>query len=100
MPLAGIGGMLAFSSHGSGLRELKNSRVARAGAVPTPLMTTTGWSFILISRGISPPRPKWSISVMEAARVAATPASTALPPCSRICVPAATSWLLPAPSMK
>ena len=42
MPLTGTGGIVALSSQGSGLRELKNSRVASAGAVPTPLITTTG----------------------------------------------------------
>src|SRR5689334_24016822 len=37
---------------------------------------------------------------MAAARTVATPASTAFPPCSRMRMPAATSRLLPAPTMK
>ena len=54
------------------------------GAVPTPLMATTGLPAILIRIGISPPRPKWSCSVTAAASTVATPASTALPPCVRM----------------
>jgi hypothetical protein len=40
--------------------------------------------------GTSPPKPKCEISTIDAAKTVATPASIALPPCSRIRVPAWT----------
>jgi len=56
--LPGIGGRLPAFSHGSGGRLAKNSGVAKPGAVPTPLIATTGLPAIFTSRGISPPMPK------------------------------------------
>ena len=46
--------------------------------------------------GTSPPRPKWEISLTAAAKVAATPASTALPPRASIRMPASAAKCRPA----
>src|SRR3990172_12143198 len=46
--------------------------------------------------GTSPPRPKWEISVTAAANVAATPASTALPPRASMRSPASAAKCRPA----
>jgi len=80
-PLPGIISILAWRNH---------STVARAGAVPWPLIATVravhgSW----ISIGASPPIPlSWGLSTARA-RPAATPASTALPPRSNMRIPAA-----------
>src|SRR5687768_5218917 len=55
-----------------------------------PSMTTTFWSFGLIRIGTSPPNEKWENSITDAARMVATPASTALPPRCSILRPAST----------
>src|SRR5207245_1932052 len=76
-------------------RLTKNSRVAFAGAVPIPSTTATSLPFNLMRIGTSPPNEKCENSITEAARIVATPASTALPPCRRIRSPASTDSGLP-----
>src|ERR1051325_5179222 len=55
-----------------------------------PSMTTTFRPFNVIKIGTSPPNEKCENSITDAARIVATPASTALPPCSSIRNPAST----------
>src|ERR1051325_4645884 len=55
-----------------------------------PSMTTTFRPFNLIKIGTSPPNEKCENSITDAARIVATPASTAFPPCWRIRSPAST----------
>ena len=71
-------------------RFTKKARVAFAGAVPIPSTTATSLPFSLIKMGTSPPNEKCENSITEAARIVATPASTALPPRCRIRIPAST----------
>ena len=91
--------MRSSSSQDSGFLFLKNSTVALAGAVPMPLIATTGFPAILTSSGISPPRPKRACSVTAAASTVATPESMAFPSCVRIRKPASTSKLFAAPTI-
>src|SRR5438132_2964506 len=74
---------------------MKNSRVAFNGAVPMPSTTETSLPLSLIRIGTSPPKEKCENSITDAARIVATPASTALPPCRRIRNPASTDSGLP-----
>src|SRR4029078_11974212 len=60
------------------------------GASLTPSITTTSPPFNLIKIGTSPPKEKCENSITEAARIVATPASTAFPPRCRILSPAST----------
>jgi hypothetical protein len=46
--------------------------------------------------GTSPPSPKWEISVTAAAKVAATPPSTAVPPRASIRIAASAAKCRPA----
>ena len=71
-------------------RFKKNSRVAFFGAWPIPSMTATSRFFNLIRMGTSPPKEKCENSITDAARIVATPASTALPPFCKIRRPAST----------
>src|SRR6185295_8803986 len=71
-------------------RLTKNSRVAFIGAWPIPSITTTFWPLSLIRIGASPPNEKCENSITEAAKIVATPASTALPPRWSMRSPAST----------
>ena len=73
------------------------STVAPAGATPCPQITSTlprAASQRTIGR--SPPGPFWSGSTMCSTNPAATAASNALPPCSRIVMPVvvASQWVV------
>ena len=56
------------------------SAVADFGMVPTPAIAKILPALVRIRMGASPPIPKCESSLADAANIAATPASTALPP--------------------
>src|SRR5713226_4926757 len=69
------------------------------GAMPLPLNATTPSDGVLISQNASPPRPHHGISTTHCTAEAASPASTALPPCCNTCSAAAAASECPADTM-
>jgi hypothetical protein len=63
------------------MRRVRNmSADASFGMVPTPARANYFAFLVRMRMEASPPKPKWENSDTEAARVVATPASTAVPP--------------------
>ncbi len=71
------------------------SAEASLGMVPTPAIEYTLPALVRMRMGASPPMPKCESSVTEAAKMVATPASTALPPASYMRMPASVAHSLP-----
>src|SRR5712692_6410198 len=76
-----------------------NSVCKPRGAPPLPLNATTPSDGVLISQNASPPRPHHGISTTHCTAEAASPASTALPPCCNTCSAAAAASECPADTM-